>query len=90
MTHIVFMKFPDQHISKQVQEKLLGMRGQIPSLREIEVGLDVTRSERSWDLALLTRFDDQAGLDAYATHPVHIEVLGYIREHLVEVAAIDY
>ncbi len=90
MTHIVLMKFPSHDVAKAVREKLLGMRGRIPSLREIEVGLDCTRSERSWDLALLTRFDDQAGLDAYATHPVHLEVLSFIRTHITDVAAVDY
>ena len=90
MTHIVFMKFPSRSIAEQVKEKLLGMEGKIPSLRSIEVGIDIVRSERSWDLSLLTRFDDRAGLDAYATHPVHLEVLNFIRAHVTQTAAVDY
>jgi hypothetical protein len=90
LTHIVFLKFPDQAIAAEVRRRLLAMDGHIPTLRSIEVGLDITRSGRSWDLALLTRFDDQAGLDAYAVHPVHKEVLAFIGEHVLEVAAVDY
>jgi hypothetical protein len=90
LTHIVFMKFPSQDIAQQVQQKLLALKGQIPTLRSIEAGLDITRSGRSWDLALLTRFDDQAGLDAYATHPTHLEVLSFIKANIIESAAVDY
>jgi len=90
LTHIVFMKFPSTDIAKEVQQKLLDMSGKIPSLRDLEAGLDITRSERSWDLVLVTRFDDQSGLDAYAVHPVHEQVLQFIRNHVTHVAAVDY
>jgi len=90
LTHIVFLKFPDLEVAAEVRRRLLAMDGQIPTLRSIEAGVDITRSGRSWDLALLTRFDDQAGLDAYAVHPVHKEVLAFIGEHVLEVAAVDY
>ena len=90
LTHIVFMKFPSLEIAEQVRQKLLALEGNIPSLRSIEAGLDITRSGRSWDLALFTRFDDQAGLDAYAIHPKHMEVLAFIKENVTEVAAVDY
>jgi hypothetical protein len=90
LTHIVFMKFPTLEVAEQVQQKLLALEGNIPSLRSIEAGLDITRSGRSWDLALLTRFDDQAGLDAYAIHPKHVDVLTFIKANVTEVAAVDY
>ena len=90
LTHIVFMKFPSLEIAEQVRQKLLALEGNIPSLRSIEAGLDITRSGRSWDLALFTRFDDQAGLDSYAIHPKHMEVLAFIKENVTEVAAVDY
>jgi hypothetical protein len=90
LTHIVFMKFPNLDVSNEVKRKLMAMEDKIPTLRSIEVGIDITRSKRSWDLVLLTRFDDQAGLDAYAIHPVHLDVLAFIRANVLEVAAIDY
>ena len=49
------------------------------ALREIEAGVDVIRSSRSFDLVLICRFDDRAGLDQYTPHPVHTEVVQWIR-----------
>jgi len=84
------MKFPSLTIAEEIRQSLLAMEGRIPTLLSIEVGVDVTRSGRSWDLALLTRFDDQDALEDYAAHPVHLEVVSMIREHATDVAAVDY
>ncbi len=90
LTHVVLFKFPNQADAERARDLLLGMRGRIESLRELEAGLDITRSPRSYDLALITRFDDQAGLDAYRTDPVHLQVLEFIRGHVETTCAVDF
>ena len=90
LTHVVFMKFPSQETAHAVCDRLLAMEGKIDSLKGIEAGVDVTRSGRSWDVALITRHDDQVGLEAYAAHPVHQAVLGFIKQHITESAAVDF
>ena len=90
LTHIVFFRFPARAIAEQARDLILSMKGQIPELKHLEAGLDIERKDRSWDLALLTRFDDQAGLDAYAVHPVHLQVLAFLRANATSVAAVDY
>ena len=90
LTHVVFMKFPSSQIARSVCDKLLAMEGKIESLKGIEAGVDVTRSGRSWDVALITRHEDQAGLKAYAEHPVHQAVLTFIKQHITESAAVDF
>jgi len=62
----------------------------IPTLRSLEIGEDVTRSSRSYDLALITRFDDAAGFQVYREHPVHLPVLDYMREACETTAAVDF
>jgi hypothetical protein len=59
VTHIVFFKLtnPTSEGIKAVRDKLLSMDGKISQLRHLEVGVDVIRSERSHDVALVTRFD---------------------------------
>jgi len=51
ITHIVLFKLKDN--SKESIEKaqniLRGMEGRIPELKDIEVGVDITRSDRSYD-----------------------------------------
>jgi len=59
-------------------------------IRAIEVGTDVLRSGRSFDLALVARFDDLAGLEAYQSHPVHLPVLAVLREAAETIVAVDY
>ena len=59
VTHIVFFKLKDRSAVaiSQAKDKLLSMEGKIDVLRHLEVGVDIIRSERSYDLALLTKFD---------------------------------
>lgn len=90
LTHVVCFRFPDLDLAAQARDKLLAMAGKVPSLRGIEAGVDVTRSGRSYDLALITRHDDQDGLAAYATDPVHLEVVAWIKQHAQGSIAVDF
>lgn len=92
-THIVFFKLKDksQENLQGTREKLLSMAGKIPSLQAIEVGIDVIRSARSYDLALITRFDDLEGMKAYQTDAYHQnEILPYMHNAAEAAAAVDY
>ena len=90
MTHVVLFKFADPAAAETAAAKLAAMDGRIETLRGIQVGLDVSKSARSFDVALITRFDDQAGLDAYAVHPVHQEVVSYIKANAEKSIVVDY
>ena len=77
ITHIVLFRFKFADKERHVQEaiaRLRGMLGKVPSLRALEVGAHVGPPDRACDLALVTRFDNLAGLQAYAVDPVHAEV----------------
>ncbi|HXN05856.1 MAG TPA: Dabb family protein [Nitrospiria bacterium] len=92
ITHIVLFKLKDAApaVILKTRDVLLNMKGKIPVLKHLEVGTDVLRSERSYDLALVSRFDSLADLKVYQEHPVHQEVLKYmagVREHS---AAVDF
>ena len=90
LTHVVFFKFENLEIAEQVKDRLLSMAGLVPSLRQIEAGVDVVRSARSYDVALVTRFDDLAGLEEYQVHPLHQEVAGFIKQHSQGAVAVDF
>ena len=93
ITHIVFFKLSDpsaESITK-VQEKLLSMQGRIPQLRHLEAGVDFIRSERSYDVALVTKFDSRDDLQAYQVHPYHAgEVVPLMKSLCSAVVAVDY
>ncbi len=93
VTHIVFFKLNERTPTAiaAARDVLLGMAGKIPLLRHLEVGVDVIRSERSYDLALVTKFDSLDDLQAYQVHPHHAgEVVPYMKSVASSVVAVDY
>lgn len=92
ITHIVFFKLKDRSPEniRKTRDVLIGMEGKIPQLRHLEVGIDLLRTERSYDLALIAKFDSLADLEAYQVHPVHQEVIEYIAKVRDTVLAVDY
>jgi hypothetical protein len=93
ITHVVFFKLTDpssENISA-VQSKLLSMQGKISELRHLEAGIDVIRSERSYDVALITKFDSLEALKAYQVHPYHAgEVIPLMKSLCSSILAVDY
>ena len=59
-----------------------GLRGRVPGLLHLEVGVDTSGVDYACDVVLFSEFDSQAALEAYATHPEHLrvkQVLGDMR-----------
>lgn len=93
ITHIVLFKLADPTAENlaATQSKLLSMEGNIDLLRHLEVGVDVVRSERSYDIALTTRFDSLEDLQAYQIHPYHAgEVIPHMKSVCSSIVAVDY
>ena len=90
ITHIVLFKLIDRRNAQKAMDVLLGMKGRIPQLRHIEAGIDVLHSDRSYDLALITKFDSMEDLKAYQAHPVHVEVLKYMTSVRESSVTVDY
>ena len=95
--HIVAWRLKDSAYdnSKEVnaqliKEKLENLRGKIPGLLEIEVGIDFSKSEQSSDVVLYSVFDSQASLEGYHEHPLHQALLSFIGEARTERRVIDY
>ncbi|GAC1470329.1 MAG: Dabb family protein [Desulfuromonadaceae bacterium] len=93
ITHIVLFKLADPTAENLTAtlNKLLSMDGNIDLLRHLEAGVDVIRSERSYDIALTTRFDSLEDLQAYQIHPYHAgEVVPHMKAVCSSIAAVDY
>jgi heme-degrading monooxygenase HmoA len=74
--HIVMFKIKDEFKDEipQLVKNFYGMKGRIEGMLELEAGADILHSERSYDLALVTLFENREAFDAYQTHPVHMPV----------------
>jgi len=93
ITHIVLFKLADPTAENvtATRNKLLSMDGKIDLLRHLEVGVDVIRSERSYDIALTTRFDSLEDLQAYQVHPYHAgDVVSHMKSVCSSIVAVDY
>lgn len=90
LVHMVLFRFSNPDDAIQSRDRLLAMRGRIPGLLGVEAGLDVTHSERSYDLGLITRHESSDALDLYQEHPVHQDVVAFIRPRTTAAAAVDF
>ncbi|MBL8346507.1 MAG: Dabb family protein [Rubrivivax sp.] len=50
------------------------LRGRVPGMLHLEVGVDESRIEYACDVVLYTEFDSRESLAAYAQHPEHLRV----------------
>jgi hypothetical protein len=93
ISHIVLFKLNESNPenASAVKNMLLSMNGKLPMLRQLEVGVDVIRSERSYDVALYSRFDSLADLQAYQVHPYHADtVVPFMKANCAAIVAADY
>lgn len=92
ITHVVFFKLIDRSPEniRKAKEVLEGLWGNVPELRHLEVGADLLRTERSYDIALVAKFGSLADLDAYQAHPAHVEVVKYMATVRESAVAVDY
>jgi quinol monooxygenase YgiN len=67
-----------------LQASFHSLRGRVPGLLHVEVGVDTSGVDYACDVVLVSEFASQAALDAYATHPEHLRVkqeIGDMRTH---------
>lgn len=93
LTHVVLFRFKPETTAEQAAQLEAGLRalpGVINDIREFRVGRDVVRSERSFDLALVSAFDDLAAMQRYQVHPAHQEVVALVKALCAGVVAADF
>ncbi len=91
--HIVCFKLLDNRDEKKqkAKEVLLSMKGKVPTLRGIEVGIDFLHSARSFDLILQVLLDDANALEQYQNDEYHCSVVKKYMHSVVEKSvAVDY
>ncbi|MDD3324718.1 MAG: Dabb family protein [Sulfurospirillaceae bacterium] len=90
--HIVFFKLEDasKENKKYIQEILLSMKGKIEVLCNLEVGVNFSPEERAFDVALISDFSSKDDLGIYAKHPVHVEIVNYLKSIHTLTKVVDY
>lgn len=90
--HIVMWKFKENERENMLlfRERLLALKGKIPEIRAMEVGVNVNPSDRSYDAVLVSEFDSLDALRAYSENPLHVEVAEFCKTIRTGSVSVDY
>jgi len=91
--HIVCFKLMDNSIEncEKAKEVLMSMKENVSLVKDIQVGIDFLRSERSYDIILEVILEDEKALDEYQQDTYHVDVVKKHMHSVVEKSiAIDY
>ena len=94
--HVVMWKFADNAEGKTreenmaiVRERLFALPAIIPEIKFMQIGRDVSRTDMSYDMMLLTEFESVEDMKTYAVHPEHLKVSGFIRSVIESRVVLD-
>jgi hypothetical protein len=79
-----------ERIKEEFRDRLLSLPSQIDVIRSFEVGLNNAGADDNFDVVLVSEFDDEAALQQYIVHPVHQEVVSFVRAHTTGRGAVDF
>ncbi len=92
--HIVMWRLQDDKKAEHAQElkrRLEALKDTIPSIRHIEVGINIIDNDPSAsDVVLYSEFDSADDLQAYQAHPDHQAVVGFLNSVRTEKRVVDY
>ncbi|NBA95718.1 Dabb family protein [Pseudomonas sp. R5(2019)] len=81
----------EQERSANIQKVKLefeSIRNEIPGLKVLEIGVDISQIDYACDVVLYSEFESISALKEYASHPAHLRVrdaLGNLRTHRYQV-----
>ena len=90
--HIVMWKFKEDKREEMLEfrDRLLALKGQVPEIRAMEVGININPSERSYDAVLVSEFDSMDALNSYSVNPLHVAVSEFCKTIRTASASVDY
>lgn len=96
LNHVVLFKLKDypaaekQEVLNKLKSSLEALKDKIEEVKYLEVGLNYELESKSYDLCLISHFENEAALDVYRVHPEHLKVFEYIKETTEARAAVDF
>ncbi|MFC4520785.1 Dabb family protein [Cupriavidus pinatubonensis] len=74
----------------QLKAAFESLRGRIPGMRHLEVGVDSSRVDYACDVVLYTEFESHHALQAYSDHPEHLRVKRELGDLRIARHQVDY
>lgn len=95
--HVVMWKLKDTaggndkiENRKIIKEKLEGLKQKIQQIESLEVGFNFNPADAAYDVVLITTHNSTTDLSAYAEHPSHKEVAGFIGSVVQDRKVVDF
>lgn len=94
--HIVMWNLRGESAQEKVdaieflRSRFEALRGQIPGLLHLEVGVDSSGVDYACDVVLYSVFDNPESLASYAMHPAHLQVREELGDLRVNRYQVDY
>lgn len=83
-------KGPRVEQAGKIKTALEALNGRIPGLRRLEVGVDISATDHSADVALYSEFEDAEALANYQRHPEHVQAAALVSKMASERRVVDY
>lgn len=74
----------------QLKAAFESLRGRIPGMRHLEIGVDSSGVDYACDVVLYTEFDSHYALQAYSSHPEHLRVKRELGDLRIARHQVDY
>jgi hypothetical protein len=94
--HVVMWKLRGTSLEEKREQAarlrgvLEALRGNIPGMSSLEVGVRPAADEQLADVVLISTHDDWAALKAYQVHPAHVEASRVIAAVRIERRVLDF
>ena len=91
--HVVCYQLHERTENKkqEVKNMFMSMKDQIDVIKELQVGLDFLKSERSYDVVLEITFETVEDMNSYQQHPYHLGIVKpFMKEAKKLSVSVDY
>jgi Stress responsive A/B Barrel Domain len=75
---------------QRLSQSFESLRGRIPGLIHLEIGVDQSRIDYACDVVLYSEFESMQALTNYATHPEHLRVKDEVAGLRIARHQVDY
>lgn len=85
-------KTPEEKVQniQRLSQSFESLRGRIPGLIHLEIGVDQSRIDYACDVVLYSEFESVQALENYATHPEHLRVKDEVAGLRIARHQVDY
>ena len=91
--HVVLIKLKPgipAHLIEKIEKGFGTLPAVIDEIREYTFGRDIVHSDRSYDFAMVSSFDDLDAMERYRTHPDHQIIFNKLQEVCESIFTVDF